>query len=278
MTDLDYLSLASAMHRLTEPAVRSAISFLPVVPGSRGLDVACGNGDHSLWLARAAKPDGCVCGIDISREGLFRAIESAKSAGLKGELAFLQGDVRSISFPDHLFDWVWCADCLWPGPRSQGFLGMNPLPALQELVRVTRHGGTVALLFWSSQKLLSGHPLLEARLNATHAGCYPFHEGWSPRAHILSAPLWMNEAGLWDITSRTFVADIQGPLSDQAQDDMHYCFQMLWGRAAEELPEKEREHFRVLCTKSSSDFIASQASYYGFITYTLFTGRVATAV
>ena len=275
MPDLDYLSLASAMHRLTEPAVRSAISFLPVVPGSRGLDVACGNGDHSLWLARAAKPDGCVCGIDISREGLFRAIESAKSAGLKGELAFLQGDVRSISFPDHLFDWVWCADCLWPGPRSQGFLGMDPLPALQELVRVTRPGGTVALLFWSSQKLLSGHPLLEARLNATHAGCYPFQEGWSPRAHILSAPLWMNEAGLWDITSRTFVADIQGPLSDQAQDDMHYCFQMLWGRAAEELPEKEREHFRVLCTKSSSDFIASQASYYGFITYTIFTGRVA---
>jgi hypothetical protein len=50
---------------------------------------------------------------------------------------------------------------------------------------------------------------------------------------------------------------------------------MLWGRAAEELPEKERERFRVLCTKSSSDFIASQASYYGFITYTIFTGRVA---
>ena len=74
MTDLDYLSLASAMHRLTEPAVSSAISLLPLVPGSRGLDVACGNGDHSLWLARAAKPDGCVFGIDICKEGLVRAI------------------------------------------------------------------------------------------------------------------------------------------------------------------------------------------------------------
>ena len=275
MTDLDYLSLASAMHRLTEPAVSSAISLLPLVPGSRGLDVACGNGDHSLWLARAAKPDGCVFGIDICKEGLVRAIESAKSAGLKGELAFLQGDVCSIPFPDHIFDWVWCADCLWPGPRSQGFLGMNPLPALEELVRVTRPGGTVALLFWSSQKLLPGHPLLEARLNATLVACYPFQEGWDPRAHILSAPLWMNEAGLMDIRGRTFVADIQGPLSNQAQDDLQLCFQMLWGRAAEELPEKERENFRVLCSNCSADFIAANQYYYGFITYTIFTGRVA---
>jgi len=85
----------------------------------------------------------------------------------------------------------------------------------------------------------------------------------------------MSEVGLMDIRGRTFVADIQGPLSDQAQDDMHYCFQMLWGRAAEELPEKEREHFRVLCLNSSPDFIASQAFYYGFISYTLFTGRGA---
>jgi len=275
MPDLDYLSLASAMHRLTELAVRSAISLLPQVPGSQGLDLACGNGDHSLWLARAAKPDGCVFGIDICREGLVRAIASAKRAGLRDELTFLQGDVCSMPFPDHIFDWVWCADCMWPGPRSQGFLGMDPLPTLEELVRVTRPGGTVALLFWSSQKLLPGHPLLEARLNATPAACYPFQEGWSPRAHILSAPLWMKEAGLGDIRGRTFAADIQGPLSEQVQDDLHYCFQMLWGRAAEELPEEEREHFRVLCTKISTDFIAANQSYYGFITYTIFTGRVA---
>src|SRR5690606_16206791 len=108
---------------------------------------------------------GMVMGIDISREALVRAIASAKCVGLKGELAFLQGDVCSMPFPDHTFDWVWCADCLWPGPRSQGFLGMDPLPTLQELVRVTMPGGTVAIIFWSSQKLLPGHPLLEARLN-----------------------------------------------------------------------------------------------------------------
>lgn len=275
MPDLDYLSLASAMHRLTELAVRSAISLLPQVPGSQGLDLACGNGDHSLWLARAAKPDGCVFGIDICREGLVRAIASAKRAGLRDELTFLQGDVCSMPFPDHIFDWVWCADCMWPGPRSQGFLGMDLLPVLRELMRVVRPGGMVAILFWSSQKLLPGHPLLEARLNATSAACYPFQEGWEPRAHILSAPLWMSEAGLRDVRGRTFAADIQGPLSEQAQDDLQRCFQMLWGRAAGELPDEEREHFRVLCTKCSPDFIAAQTSYYGFITYTLFTGRVA---
>lgn len=275
MPDLDYLSLASAMHRLTEPAVRSAISLLPVVPGSRGLDLACGNGDHSIWLAQSLSSTGKVVGLDISADCLHQAMQSSANEGFNEKLAFILGDLSCLPFPDHIFDWVWCADCLWPGPRSQGFLGMDPLPNLHELARVTRPGGTVVLLFWSSQKLLPGHPILEARLNATPAACYPFQEGWEPRSHILSAPLWMNEAGLLDIRSRTFAADIQGPLGDQAQDDLQLCFQMLWGRATEELPEEERERSRVLCKKSSPDFIASQPSYYGFITYTLFTGQVA---
>ena len=273
MPDLDYLSLASAMHRLTESAVRSAISLLPLVSGSRGLDAACGNGDHSICLAQSLSPAGKVVGLDISADCLHQAMQS--SGGLKDKLAFVLGDLSHLPFPDHIFDWVWCADCLWPGPRSQGFLGMDLLPVLRELMRVVRPEGMVALLFWSSQKLLPGHPLLEARLNATLAACYPFQEGWEPRAHILSAPLWMSEAGLRDIIGRTFVADIQGPLSEQAQDDLQLCFQMLWGRAAGELPDEGREHFRIICTKSSADFIASQASYYGFITYTLFTGRAA---
>ena len=41
---------------------------------------------------------------------------------------------------------------------------------VKELARVVKPGGSVALLAWSSEKLLPGHPLLEGHLNATSAG------------------------------------------------------------------------------------------------------------
>lgn len=271
----DYLSLASAMHRLTEPAIRSALSALEIGPGSLGLDVACGNGDHSIWLAEAVSPHGQIAALDICREGLFRARASSARAGLTERLAFLQGDLCCLPFEDQVFDWAWCADSLWPGPKFLGFLGMDPLPILKELARVVRPGGIVAVLFWSSQRLLPGHPFLEARLNATRAACYPFQEDWVPKAHILSAPLWLYEAGLKEIRGRTFTADVQAPIHGGTRDDLAACFQMLWGKAAEELADGDRRQFQRLCLQGSPDFIAGRPEYYAFITYTLFSGRVA---
>lgn len=275
MSDLNYLSLAAAMHRLTEPAIRSALSALKLAPGSLGLDAACGNGDHSLWLAEAVSPNGQVVGLDISGGHLFRAKESSDKERLTDRLAFIQGDLHGLPFEDHAFDWAWCADSLWPGPKSLGFLGMDLLPILRELARVVRPGGLIAILFWSSQKILPGHPFLEARLNATRAACYPFHENWGPRAHILSAPLWLCEADLKEVRGSTFVADVQVPINDRTRDDLAVCFQMLWGKAAQELSDGDRKQFERLCHLNSPDFIADRPDYYAFITYTLFSGRVA---
>ena len=274
MLDLNYLSLAAAMHRLTEPAICSAISALEIATGSLGLDAACGNGDHSIRLAQAVSLHGRIAALDICREGLFRAKASSARAGLTDRLAFLQGDLRALPFPDHTFDWAWCADVLWPGPPSQGFLGMDPLPILRELVRVVRPGGLIAILFWSSQRLLPGHPFLEARLNATRAACYPFEEECSFRDHILSAPIWLQEAGLEEIRGETFATDLLSPVSGQARDDLAACFQMLWRRALTELSDADKMQFERLCSKDSPDFIADRPGYYAFITYTLFFGLV----
>ena len=278
MPDHSYLSLASSMHRLTEPAIRAAISALAIdlqpLGGGHGLDAACGNGDHSLWLAQTLPPGGRVTGIDICREGLLQARASSERAGLADNLACIRGDLLRLPFLDRTFDWAWCADALWPGPQSQGFLGMDLLPVLRELVRVVRPGGLVAVLFWSSQRLLPGHPFLEARLNATRAACYPFEEDWRYRDHILSAPIWLQDAGLEEIQGRTLAADLLSPLSGQVRDDLAACFQMLWGRAVPELSDADRMQFERLCGKESQDFIAYRPGYYAFITYTLFFGQV----
>jgi demethylmenaquinone methyltransferase/2-methoxy-6-polyprenyl-1,4-benzoquinol methylase len=151
---------------------------------------------------------------------------------------------------------------------------MDLLPVLRELVRVVRPGGLVAVLFWSSQRLLPGHPFLEARLNATRAACYPFEEDCSYRDHILSAPIWLQDSGLEEIQGRTFAADLLSPVSSQVRDDLAVCFQMLWGRTVPELSDADRMQFERLCGKESRHFIADRPGYYAFIAYTLFSGLV----
>ena len=108
MPDNSYLCLASPMHRLTEPAIRAAISALAIdlhpLGGGHGLDAACGNGDHSLWLAQTLPPSGRVTGIDICREGLLQASASSERAGLADNLPCIRGDLLRLPFLDRTFD------------------------------------------------------------------------------------------------------------------------------------------------------------------------------
>ena len=63
--EVSYLDMAAWVHRLTEPAIRSAIHALQLPAGSRGLDAGCGVGTHTLWLAETVSPSGHVTGVDI---------------------------------------------------------------------------------------------------------------------------------------------------------------------------------------------------------------------
>jgi ubiquinone/menaquinone biosynthesis C-methylase UbiE len=257
------------MHRVTEPAVRSAIRALQLPTGSRGLDAGCGIGTHTLWLAGATSPGGHVTGIDISRECLARAEETASRSGLAAQVSFQYGDMSSLPFDDDAFDWAWNADTLWPVG------GKDPLPLVREIVRVVKPGGIVAILFWSSQKLLPGYPLLEARLNATCAGNFPYTDGTRPELHILRALDWLQEAGLEGIQARTFVADIRAPSYDAARSALVGSFQMLWGKAELEVTPEDWAQFQRLCRPESPDFILNIPDYYAFITYSLFYGKAA---
>jgi ubiquinone/menaquinone biosynthesis C-methylase UbiE len=60
------------------------------------LDLACGTGLTSLWMA-AACPQLDIVGIDASRRMLSHARREAKRRGLADRCTFITGDVRSIT-------------------------------------------------------------------------------------------------------------------------------------------------------------------------------------
>lgn len=271
----DYVTRLSWINRLTEPAIRSAIRALQLPPGSRGLDAGCGVGNNTLWLAEAVSPAGHVTGVDISPDHLAHARVAASKSRLAEQVSFQEGDLKELPFDDNSFDWVWCKDSLWPGPKEMGCPAEDPLPLVNELARVVKPGGIVAIVFWSSHKLLPGYPLLEARLNATVTPNLPCSEGTKPELHSMRALGWLREACLEEATAHTFVADVQAPLNDDIRYALRLSFQMLWGTAEREVTPEDWAGFQRLCRPESPDSILNLPDYYALVTYSLFYGRVA---
>jgi ubiquinone/menaquinone biosynthesis C-methylase UbiE len=263
----DYASKLLLSDSLREPVIRSAITALHLPLDSGGLDAGCGIGSHTLLLAEAVAANGHVTGVDISSELLTHARRRAEKSRSGARVDFRRGDVNRLPFGDSTFDWAWSVDSFYGLPE--------PLAALGELARVVRPGGLIAVLGWSSQQILPGYPLLEARLNATSLGIAPFARGKQPESHFLRALGWLRQAGLQQTEARTFVGDVHAPLTDEVRAALLSLFDMRWGQPREELSAEDYALYRRVCRPGSADFILDSPDYYAFFTYSMFWGRLA---
>jgi len=270
MTETDvYIHRMAVSNPLLKPTVYSAIQALQLPSGTQGLDAGCGIGLQALLLAEVAGPTGHVTGLDISPGFLLRAEEIVKKSGLSERISFQEGDVRQLPFEDGTFDWAWSSSCV-------GYAAsLEPLSAVKELARVVKPGGGVAIFAWSSERLLPGYPLLEARLNATASGIAPFVKGKRPELHFLRALGWFRDAGLEEPTVRTFAGDAYAPLSENLRCALMALFEMRWPGVESELTQDDREEYRRLCMPESPDFIVNHPDYYAFFTCSMFSGKVA---
>jgi demethylmenaquinone methyltransferase/2-methoxy-6-polyprenyl-1,4-benzoquinol methylase len=251
---------------LRAPVIQAAVAALDLPPRSCGLDVGCGIGLQAASLARAVGPGGGVTGLDYSAGLLAHARQRAEPGSGAGPVRFAQGDMRSLPFADRAFDWAWSADCA-------GYPAGDLLPVLKEMARVVRPGGTVAILAWSSQQVLPGHALLEARLNAACSPYAPFLEGKPPEAQFLRALRWFGQAGIAGAAARTLVGEARAPLEPEIRTALADLFAMLWGdaRAA---AEADRREWASVCRPDSPDCVLDRPEYYAFFTYTMFYGTV----
>lgn len=264
--DASYADQLALGLELTGPAAHAAIADL-VTAGPRGLDAACGQGRHALWLAETAGPRARVTGLDITPQHLDAARRLAAIDPHGEQVEFVQGDLHALPFPDGAFDWVWCADTLIPPVFTD-----DPLPVVAELARVLRPGGTLGLFYWSNQSLLPGYPQLEARLNAALAETAPWLADLRPDLHFMRAGAWMAAAGLTPLAPRTYLAEIRGPLPDRPLEALSFWCRMFWGELESGVAAADWDAFRRLCLPDSDQCLLRRDDYYGFITYTLFRG------
>ena len=128
---------------LTRQAVEPTLDAAGVAGGTGLLDACCGPGViASAALARGAN----VTGLDFSAEVVALARRDVAGA------EFLQGDVQALPFDDDHFDAVVCGYGIIHVP--------DPSRALDELARVLKTGGRLAVSVWEPPLPGNGFGLL----------------------------------------------------------------------------------------------------------------------
>jgi 2-polyprenyl-3-methyl-5-hydroxy-6-metoxy-1,4-benzoquinol methylase len=147
---------SAGLARRLEPVAERLVEASGVRAGERVLDSACGDGNVALAAARRGAE---VTAVDFAPAALERARARAASEGLQVE--WLEGDVHDLPAGDGWFD------------HSLSAFGVtwaeDARAAIDELFRVTRPEGKVALATWSRLgfyaellRLVFDHGLLRA--------------------------------------------------------------------------------------------------------------------
>lgn len=268
----EYISMLKRSNIFTERLIRNAIRHLGLFDGCQILDVPCGIGYHSIWMTEEHSNVNAL-GADITEEHLCYAKELATEKNVNDRVTFKSEDIRSLSFEDNSFDFLWCCNGIWPGSPEQGCVAREPYQILDELKRVLKPGGKIAILFWTSHKLLPGYPLLESALNATLAANHILpDEDTKPELHIMRATQWLKQAGLKYAKANTFVMDVMGPFFEEEAESMVQILNTFWGKAEKEISSDLKRQYKTIINPNTEQFIFHQEGYTGFVTYTMFTG------
>jgi SAM-dependent methyltransferase len=169
--------------------------------GDRLLDLGCGFGRHAF---EALRRGGRVVACDMAFPELEQVVGTAEAMRGAGEIgpdllcASVNGDGTRLPFADNSFDRIIASEVMEHVP--------DDLCALEELTRVLRPGGTIAITIpaWFPEKVCwkitdqyhapfvpGGHVRIyteeELRRKMRGAGLVP---GGSHLAHALHAPYW----------------------------------------------------------------------------------------
>jgi SAM-dependent methyltransferase len=206
--------------RFDAPWVADAVAWLietaPLPEGSgsppRVLDVGCGAGGAACAFAGALGP-GAVAGLDRDRRLLAIARRRAADARLAGHVRWLAAAVDALPVQAGSVDLVWASGVVHHLADQQAAIGT--------LAALLRPGGRLALVEGGLPlrclpfDIGLGQVGLEARLDEARSRWFA-----DMRGELRGPPLpygWpeaLKRAGLVEVRSRSFLAEVPPPLDD----------------------------------------------------------------
>ncbi|EWC62353.1 SAM-dependent methyltransferase [Actinokineospora spheciospongiae] len=167
---IHFMDLANALPEYVAVR-RELITTLGDLTGSTVLDVGCGTGDDARELAEHVGPTGGVLGTDLSEAMVTEA--RTRSAGSPLPVRFETADMCALPYDDGAFD----------GVRAK--LVRQHCPNLDaaddELVRVIRPGGRLAVFDYDFETLAVDHPDRAATRELVACWVDGHRSGWNGR-------------------------------------------------------------------------------------------------
>ncbi|MBU6434187.1 MAG: methyltransferase domain-containing protein [Nitrospirae bacterium] len=152
--------LAGVFFRINLEGIDWTISLLEIQPTDHVLEIGFGPGHGIQQVARIAT-QGRVAGVDFS-EAMFQQASRRNAAAITvGRVELCLGDASALLYPDNTFHKIFATNVV--------YLWKDPLVNLQELRRVMKPGGRLALYVIAKEDLL--------KFKVTQTGVYQLYTG-----------------------------------------------------------------------------------------------------
>lgn len=113
-----YEPMLAAYHRAFALELRAIVGSLPIAREQRVLDMACGAGTYTPWLADRVGSQGRVVAVDSTPHSLEIARHECAKSEPTGVVEFLSAPIDALPFAEGTFDLCWCAHSLYRLPDS----------------------------------------------------------------------------------------------------------------------------------------------------------------
>jgi ubiquinone/menaquinone biosynthesis C-methylase UbiE len=229
------------------PVGEDLLAALAVQPGDKVLDVASGTGEPALTLARR-QPHCEIVGVDAA-DGMIQVAQKKAAQERLQHLRFQTMPAEHLDFAADSFDKVLC--------RFGVMLFEDPQRGLQEMQRVLKPGGRMALAVWSTADTM---PLMKWSYDAFQERIP--EDDYPPLMKVTS----LGEAGIMEAMLE------QAGLADYHIEARHFdyrfeSFEAYWDlmeasdilkQQFDALPEDQRDTVRDEVGRYARDFVTPQ--------------------
>ncbi|WP_051166246.1 class I SAM-dependent methyltransferase [Amycolatopsis orientalis] len=169
---------------LTWDGIAEVVEALRLKPEARLLDLACGRGGYGLEIA--SRTGARLIGIDFAPEAIDQARLLTRQFGSVAA-EFRVGEFADTGLPDASVDAIVCVDAIQFQAGAEAF---------EEMRRVLRPGGRVALTTWDAVE--HADERVSARIRAVHAEAGLTEAGFT-NVVVRERPEWRAaERAMWE--------------------------------------------------------------------------------
>ena len=144
-----------------------AYNMIPKIQKPKILDIGCGSGKQTVFLAKISK--GNVTGIDIHQPYLDKLKLNAKKANLSHKIKALNCSMFEMNFPEESFDIIWAEGSIYAIGFEKGlsewkkFIKPKGYLAIHEMTWIKDNPPDEIRNYW--EKLYSGITTIEKNID-----------------------------------------------------------------------------------------------------------------